>query len=264
MSDRFSLNGEIVIVTGGAGFLGKHICLSLAEQGAKVACIDREESMQNLLKGNANLHKYNCDVSNPVEVRGIVQKISDELGTPGVLINGAATKTSSLDNFFTAWSDYPSETWDEILSVNLSGTFYMAREVAKVMIAAKKPGSIVQLSSIYGSLGPDNRIYQGALWNGKEINTPPAYAASKGGVNGLTSYLSTTLAPHKIRVNTLTLGGIESLQNEAFIRAYSERVPLGRMGTQEEVCDAIIFLASKASSYVTGQNLFVDGGLSAW
>lgn len=259
MPDRFSLSGEVAIVTGGAGFLGQHICRALAESGAKVACVDREFD-----KSSPVDFPYTCDVSNPAEVLNTISSITKNLGSAGVLVNAAATKTESLDNFFTSWDEFPPETWDEILAVNLSGMFYVAREVAKQMITAGKPGSIIQISSIYGSIGPDNRIYNGALWNGKEINTPPAYAASKGGVNALSRYFATTLAPHNIRVNTLTLGGIQSLQNEDFVKAYSERVPLKRMGQPQEVADAVIFLASNGSSYITGHNLFLDGGLTAW
>jgi NAD(P)-dependent dehydrogenase (short-subunit alcohol dehydrogenase family) len=132
------------------------------------------------------------------------------------------------------------------------------------MISQRSGGSIVQTSSIYGVLGPDLRIYKGSRYLGREITTPAVYAASKAGVVGLSRYLATTWAIHQIRVNSVTPGGILSGQNDEFVSRYSDRVPLGRMGTPDEIASAVVFLASNASSYVTGQNLIVDGGLEAW
>jgi len=132
------------------------------------------------------------------------------------------------------------------------------------MIAQGRGGSIVQTASIYGIMAPDDRIYEGSHYLGRQINTPAVYSASKAGVVGLTRYLAAYWAKHGIRVNTLTPGGVESGQNEEFKRRYSARVPMGRMARAEEMVAALVFLASEASSYVTGQNLIVDGGLQAW
>jgi NAD(P)-dependent dehydrogenase (short-subunit alcohol dehydrogenase family) len=129
---------------------------------------------------------------------------------------------------------------------------------------AQGGGSIIQIASIYGVVAPDQRIYEGSEYNGRAINTPAVYSVSKAAVLGLTSYLSTYWADSKIRVNTLTPGGIASGQNSEFNNKYSNRVPLGRMGEASELTGALIYLASDASSYVTGQNIIIDGGLSAW
>src|SRR5690606_25978900 len=123
---------------------------------------------------------------------------------------------------------------------------------------------IIHTASIYGVVAPDQRIYEGSLYMGRQINTPAVYSASKAGVIGLSNYLAAYWAKDNIRVNVLTPGGIESGQNETFRNKYSNRVPLGRMGEANELHGALLYLASDASSYVTGQNMIVDGGLSCW
>ena len=125
-------------------------------------------------------------------------------------------------------------------------------------------GSIIQTSSIYGLAAPDQRIYSGSSYLGREINTPAVYTTSKAAVIGLTNHLATYWADKGIRVNTITPGGMESGQNEEFKWNYSKRVPMNRMGNPDEIVGAVIYLASNASSYVTGQNIVVDGGLTCW
>ena len=149
------------------------------------------------------------------------------------------------------------------MAVNLDGLFLVARAVGTRM-AARGAGSIVQTASIYGVRGPDPRLYEGSEYRGQPINTPPVYSASKAGVIGLTKHLATYWADRGVRVNTLTPGGVESGQNETFQARYGARVPLGRMARPDEMVGALLFLASDAASYVTGQNIIVDGGLSAW
>jgi len=142
--------------------------------------------------------------------------------------------------------------------------FLVAQATGRQMIAQGKGGTIIQTASIYGVMGPDHRIYEGSYYLNREINTPAVYAASKAAVIGLTKYLATLWADMGIRVNTITPGGVESGQNDIFKKNYSTRVPLGRMAQPQEMVGALIYLASDASSYVTGQNVIVDGGLSAW
>ena len=150
------------------------------------------------------------------------------------------------------------------MSVNLDGAFLVSQAVGRQMIAQGRGGSIINTSSIYGILGADKRIYEGSRYLEREINTPAVYAASKAGLLGLTRYLATHWAGHHIRVNAITPGGVESGQNEEFKNRYSGRVPMGRMADSDEMVSTLIFLASDASSYITGQNIIVDGGLSAW
>jgi NAD(P)-dependent dehydrogenase (short-subunit alcohol dehydrogenase family) len=132
------------------------------------------------------------------------------------------------------------------------------------MVEQNRGGSIIQTASIYGLLGPDPRIYQGSSYMGRAINTPVVYSASKAAVIGLTKHLATYWADKNIRVNCLTPGGVESGQNDSFKEKYSNRVPLGRMAQPEEMVGALLYLASNASSYMTGQNIIIDGGWSTW
>jgi NAD(P)-dependent dehydrogenase (short-subunit alcohol dehydrogenase family) len=267
---RFDLTGKVAIVTGGTGILGRHFCTGLAQAGAKVAVLDIDEKSSNIFAQEL-MQKYEtetlgvgCDISNPVDVQSKVGLIIEKWNCIDILHNNAATKTHNLKNFFTAFEDYSWETWQEVMNVNLGGYFLMAQAVGKQMCKQVNGGSIIQTASIYGILAPDQRIYQGSEYQGIEINTPAVYSASKAGVIGLTQYLSSYWGEKSIRVNTLTPGGVESGQNTVFNQNYSKRVPLGRMAKAGDLVGALLFLASDDSSYITGQNIVVDGGLSVW
>jgi NAD(P)-dependent dehydrogenase (short-subunit alcohol dehydrogenase family) len=131
-------------------------------------------------------------------------------------------------------------------------------------MAERRRGSIINTLSIYGVVAPDQRIYEGSSYEGRSINTPAVYSTSKAALWGLTKYLATYWADRGVRVNALTPGGVFSGQNDAFVQRYGARVPMGRMAEREEMCGALLFLASPAASYITGQNIIVDGGLTAW
>ena len=267
--DLFSLAGKVVLVTGGAGLLGQVFCQAFVEAGANVAIVDLNKDAANAVASkiakpkNQKVIAVECDVTSPQSVSKMVQSVVTQLGRIDVLVNNAASKGSNLDAFFEPFESYSLQTWREVMSVNIDGLFLVAQAVGNQM-KKQGGGSIIQTSSIYGVVAPDQRIYQGSEYNGRAINTPAVYSASKAAVNGLTSYLSTYWATSKIRVNSLTPGGIASGQNDEFKMKYSNRVPLGRMGEASELVGALIYLASDASSYVTGQNIIVDGGLSAW
>ncbi|MNW55194.1 Gluconate 5-dehydrogenase [compost metagenome] len=205
-----------------------------------------------------------CDVSNPTQVKELVNKAVSVMGEINILHNNAASKSSDLEKFLAPFEEYSLETWREVMAVNLDGFFLVAKEVGKQMIDQGNGGSIIQTASIYGIMAPDHRIYEGSNYLGKPISSPAVYSASKGGVVALTKYLATYWAEHRIRVNSLTPGGVESGQNEEFYNKYSARVPLGKMASQHDMVGALLYLASDASGYVTGQNIVVDGGLSAW
>ena len=268
-SELFSLANKVVVVTGGAGLLGQVLCQALVDVGANVAIVDldlasAETAAKKINKSDAQkVVAFESDITSPESVTQMVANVVKQLGRIDVLVNNAASKGSSLDAFFESFEDYSLKTWREVMSVNIDGLFLVAQAVGKQM-KKQGGGSIIQTSSIYGVVAPDQRIYEGSEYNGRAINTPAVYSASKAAVNGLTSYLSTYWASSKIRVNSLTPGGIASGQNSEFNKKYSNRVPLGRMGEASELVGALIYLASDASSYVTGQNLIVDGGLSAW
>jgi NAD(P)-dependent dehydrogenase (short-subunit alcohol dehydrogenase family) len=267
--ELFSLVNKVVVVTGGAGLLGQVFCQSLVDVGAHVAIVDldlasAETVAKRINKSDAQrVIAVGSDITSPESVTQMVTNVVKQLGRIDVLVNNAASKGSSLDAFFESFEDYSLKTWREVMSVNIDGLFLVAQAVGKQM-KKQGGGSIIQTSSIYGVVAPDQRIYEGSEYNGRPINTPAVYSASKSAVNGLTNYLATYWASSKIRVNSLTPGGIASGQNSEFNKKYSNRVPLGRMGEATELVGALIYLASDASSYVTGQNLIVDGGLSAW
>jgi NAD(P)-dependent dehydrogenase (short-subunit alcohol dehydrogenase family) len=267
--ELFSLANKVVVVTGGAGLLGQVFCQALVDVGAHVAIVDldlasAETVAKRINKSDAQrVIAVGSDITSPESVTQMVANVVKQLGRIDVLVNNAASKGSSLDAFFESFEDYSLKTWREVMSVNIDGLFLVAQAVGKQM-KKQGGGSIIQTSSIYGVVAPDQRIYEGSEYNGRPINTPAVYSASKSAVNGLTNYLATYWASSKIRVNSLTPGGIASGQNSEFNKKYSNRVPLGRMGEATELVGALIYLASDASSYVTGQNLIVDGGLSAW
>jgi NAD(P)-dependent dehydrogenase (short-subunit alcohol dehydrogenase family) len=268
-SDLFSLSGKVVLVTGGAGLLGQVFCQAFADSEAQVAVVDIDQPAAKSLaddvskKSGQKVSGFGCDITSPESVAQMVAAVVSDFGRIDVLVNNAASKGSNLDEFFKPFEEYSLRTWREVMSVNIDGLFLVAQAIGKQM-KLQGGGSIIQTSSIYGILAPDQRIYEGSEYNGRPINSPAVYSASKAAVVGLTSYLSTHWADSGIRVNSLTPGGISSGQNKTFDDKYSNRVPLGRMGKASELTGALIYLASDASSYVTGQNLIVDGGLSTW
>lgn len=267
MPDRFDLTGRGAIVTGGGGILGQGFCRVLAEHGARVAVFDvNDATAQQTVDaiGGGNAIAVACDVSDPRSVAEAVSRVVREFGGIDILHNNAASKSRDLAGFFAPFEEFTIETWRDVMSVNIDGMFLMAQAVGKQMLAQGRGGSIIQTASIYGVVAPDQRIYEGSQYLGRAINTPAVYAASKAAVIGLTRYLAAYWGAHGIRVNTLTPGGVESGQNDVFSQKYSARVPLGRMAQADEMQSALLFLASDASSYMTGQNLIVDGGLTCW
>ena len=266
----FDLNGKVAVVTGGAGILGQHFCAGLAESGADVAVVDlqtenAQKSAQLLAERyGVKAFGYGCDVSDPASVQTMVANVVAAFGEINILHNNAAGKSDDLDAFFAPFEDYSLDQWRKIMSVNLDGMFLVAQAIGKQMVAQGKGGSIIQTASIYGVLAPDHRIYEDSFYLGRQINTPAVYTASKAAVIGLTKHLATYWAEKYIRVNTLSPGGTESGQNDEFKRRYAARIPMGRMGNAPEMVGALLYLASDASSYVTGQNMIVDGGLDCW
>lgn len=271
LPDLFDLSGKTAIVTGGAGILGRGFCRALAEYGASVAIVDvQQKAAEDAAAEIAakvprdRLLPVACDVADPGSVAAMMKTVTGQFGAVHVLHNNAATKTDDLQAFFEPFEDYKLDTWRKVMAVNIDGMFLVAQAVGRQMIAQGTGGSIIQTASIYGIVGPDRRIYEGSSYLGREINTPAVYSASKAAVIGLARHLAAAWAEHRIRVNVLTPGGIESGQNETFRQRYSARVPLGRMGKASELHGALLFLASDASSYMTGQNIIVDGGLTSW
>ena len=261
----FNLKGKTAVVTGGIGILGKSFCAGLASFGANVVVIDLDEkkilSFVKELKGKYGTDSMgvSCDVTSPNEVNKTIESILNKYGSIDILLNNAQGETIAKD-----FEDCTLEDWRVTSSVNEEGYFLMSQAVGLSMAEKGNGGSIIQTSSIYGILGPDHRVYEGATIDGKQMGTRAVYSFTKAGVIGLTKYLATYWADKNIRVNTLTPGGVENGQHKKFIEQYSNRVPLNRMAKKDDLVGAIIFLSSDASSYITGQNIIVDGGLHSW
>ena len=266
----FDLTGSTAIVTGGCGTLGTVFARALGTHHCNVVVLDLPQTEpQSVAQSVADecccrAIGIACDIKEPEQDAEAVAATEREFGGIDVLVNNAASKSSDVRAFFKPAEEFSLETWREVMAVNLDGLFVMARDVGRSMIARKAGGSIVQISSVYGTLAPDPAIYEGATYQGEAMNTPPVYSASKAGIAGLTRYLAVYWAKHDIRVNTVSPGGVSGGQNETFRSKYGRRVPLRRMAEAHELAGTLVFLASKASSYVTGQNIIVDGGLSIW
>jgi NAD(P)-dependent dehydrogenase (short-subunit alcohol dehydrogenase family) len=265
----FDLTGKTAVITGACGLLGRRFAAGLAEFGAKLALVDlAEDATARLAREIAERHGVDaigiaCDVADPGAVQRMTEKVDHAFGGASILMNNAATKGDDLDAFFAPVERFSLDTWRKVMSVNLDAMFLVAQAIGTRM-ADRGGGSIIQTASIYGMLAPDQRIYEGSEYNGRPINTPAVYTASKAGVIGLTRHLAACWAARGVRVNTLTPGGVASGQNSEFTRRYSARIPLGRMAEADDMVGAAIFLASDAARYITGQNIAVDGGLSIW
>lgn len=264
------LDGKTAIVTGAVGILGKHFCRGLAESGANVVVSDLDEAACQAFAAEL-AQQYGvktvglgCDITVPGEATKMVARAVEALGDIHILHNNAGGKSKDLNAYFERFEDYSFEEWRSAMAVNIDGAFLVAQAVGKRMVEQGKGGSIVQTGSIYGAMAPDQRIYEGSEYLGRQINTPAVYSASKAAVIGLTEYLATYWAAQGIRVNCICPGGVESGQNDTFKQRYGSRIPLGRMARAGEMVGALVFLSSDAASYITGQVLMVDGGLSAW
>lgn len=265
-SPDFRLDGRIAVLTGSAGILGRRMARALLDQGAHVALIDRSPEALETLRTGLSAEQaprallIEADITDRAALEGARQEIEQKMGPVDVLVNNAATKS---EHFFEPFESFPLDDWHAVMNVNLTGVM-LGCQVFGSSMAARQRGSVINTLSIYGIAAPDQRIYEGSLYEGRPINTPAVYSASKAAVWGLTQYLASYWGHRGVRVNALTPGGVFSGQNDVFVSCYSARVPLGRMADQDEMCGALVYLASDASSYVTGHNLVVDGGLTVW
>lgn len=255
---------KTVVLTGGGGILGRAMVDRLTADGWQVAVVDRHadlaEKAAGLSREPGRAVACACDITDRAALADLHARVRADLGEVQALICNAATKS---DNFFEPFESFPLEDWNEVMAVNLTAPMLCAQEFGPQM-AARGAGAIVNTLSIYGIVAPDQRIYDGSLYEGRAINTPAIYSASKAGLWGLTKYLASYWGAQGVRVNAVTPGGIFSGQNDTFVGKYSARTMMGRMGEPHEIADAVTYLISDRASYVTGQNLVVDGGLSAW
>jgi len=269
--DKFDLAGKVALVTGGAGLLGTEFCHTLAQAGADVVVVDlnggaaRNVSRDLVASGHLSLD-IQTDITDSAAVKEMQAATMKEFGRLDILVNSAA-----LDPKFDpghnspgdsgTFEDYPLETWKQALDVNLTGMFLVCQAAVHPMLMQGN-GVIINVCSMYGLVGPDQRLYQR---QGQPARYKPVYySVTKAGVLGFTKYLATFYAGKNIRVNALTPGGVYNGHDETFLQEYAARAVLGRMAKKDEMNGALLFLASDASTYMTGANLVVDGGWTAW
>jgi NAD(P)-dependent dehydrogenase (short-subunit alcohol dehydrogenase family) len=266
--DVFDIVDKVVIVTGGLGQLGQRFAAALLERGAKVVIFDVGDS--HALDGFNTDNKdalvvVAVDVTQRESVEAGLARVNTKWGVPHALVNAAA-----LDSAPNApveengpFENYPESSWDQVIDVNLKGVFLCCQIAGRQMASAGR-GSIINIGSIYGLVSPDQRLYDYRRARGAPFFKPIAYSASKSGLVNLTRYLATYWAERNVRVNLLTLGGVFNNQDPQFLQEYCARVPMGRMARADEYNGAIVFLISEASAYMTGSNLIIDGGWTAW
>jgi NAD(P)-dependent dehydrogenase (short-subunit alcohol dehydrogenase family) len=262
MDSLFDVSDEIVVITGAAGNLGCAYAQAFLDRGAKVVGLDLSVSSKvKEQQKNSNYLFSVTDVTSKQSLQQALLAIETIFGTPTVLVNNAAIDSppSAPMEENGPFETYPESSWDNVLNVNLKGVF-LCCQVFGTAMAKKKKGSIVNISSIYGVVSPDQSLYQYRRDRGEVFYKPVAYSASKSGIMNLTRYLAVYWAKHSVRVNTLTIAGVFNNQDEIFLNAYCSRIPVGRMANMQEYCGSVLFMASKASSYMTGSNLVIDGG----
>ncbi len=276
MDCMFDLSDKIVLVVGGRGYLGRDFCAHLKGQKATVISADLEKLSQAASRSQEGVGddgafiQKNVDVTDQKSVRQLVEDILNEFGRIDVLVFSV---TSKPEDFYSPYVECTLEGWQSVVKVELDGVFLITQEVGRVM-EKQRHGSIILMSSIYGVVGNDQRIYEGAnldslyaagISTQKQIYSHSVYPVVKGALISLARYLAAYWGHLNIRVNCVSPGGVKHEgENENFVKKYSEKVPLGRKAEVNEISGAVVYLASDESSYVTGQNVIIDGGWTAW
>ncbi|UCE56865.1 MAG: SDR family oxidoreductase [Desulfobacterales bacterium] len=270
MKDLFGLKGEVSVVTGALGKLGPIWIETLLETGAPVFALDHPKARisEDFKKLQTQYDKSSlllafADVRERQALEAAYQQCRDTFGVPSVLVNNAGIDQppGQLDKGYLL-EDIPFLENREVFEVNTLGLFLVTQVFGSQMVKAGR-GSIINIGSLYASVSPDSRFYD-HIASDPPFLKPPAYGASKAAVVNLTKYLATLWAPHGVRVNALSPGGVLGTQDDEFKSKFCERVPLGRMAEASDLRGPLLFLASQASSYVTGVELVVDGGFTAW
>lgn len=259
IKELFDLKEKVIILTGAAGLLGREYANILSEAGADVILVDIIPPV-DILTENYGTNPLPCqiDISDKKQVKEMCEEVIKRYGKIDVLINNAVGYVDRGKKFFNKFEDYDIESWNKVLEINLTGTFLISQEVGKQMVK-QGYGNIINVSSTYGLVGADQRIY-----GDSGINAPISYAVTKGGIINMTRFLAAYYEGKNIRVNTLSPGGVFNNQNQEFVKNYEYKTILGRMADKKDYCGAMLFLCSNASSYMTGANLIIDGGWTAW
>lgn len=263
--DLFRLNSKIAFVTGGARNLGYDMALALAEAGADVAIsarsLDRAAAAAEKIAGitGRTVLPLQLEITDEGQVEAVVVSILAKFGRIDILVNNAGNVTSTPET--APFEKRSLSDWQNTIATNLTGVFLCSKHVVAKAMKLQRSGVIINIGSTTGVIGKDRRVYKGTSMGGATLD----YHAAKGGVISMTRDMAVYLAPENIRVNCISPGGFWRNQPEAFVKAYSETIPMGRMGQDgKEMKGAVVFLASEASSYCTGHNLVIDGGLSIW
>ena len=272
----FNLKDKVVLVVGGRGYLGREFCQALRSQNAIVISADLPDlskaAKKSLFKGCYNdIEQVDVDVTNKDSIASLVSMIKKKHSKIDTLIYSVTAKP---DDFYLPFTECSLEGWQSVIHAELDGLFLTAQIVGKLMESEKK-GNMIFISSIYGVVGNDQRIYKGSNLENlytdqeggsdKQIYSHSVYPVVKGGIISLTRYLAAYWGEKNIRVNCISPGGIyHEGENEEFLKKYSEKVPLGRKANSDEISSSVVYLSSDESSYITGQNLIIDGGWTAW
>ena len=239
------LKDKIILVTGGAGLLGTAIVQQLKGEGANVLNVDINADT------SADLSTIKADITDEQSINELVATVKNHFGRIDGLVNNAYPRTKDWGAKF---EDIPYESWKKNVDVQMNSLFYLCQQVTAVM-KEQGSGSIVNMTSIYGVVGPDFTVY-----GDTGMTMPAAYSAIKGGVINFTRYLAAYMGPYNIRINCVSPGGIFDNQNPVFVDNYNKKVPMRRMGLPADIAPPVAFLLSEESKYITGQNLIVDGG----
>jgi NAD(P)-dependent dehydrogenase (short-subunit alcohol dehydrogenase family) len=271
----FKLDDKVVVLIGGNGYLGRNFSKAILEYGGILHSCDRDlteyiDIKELKEKYHHKFHRHKVDCTKKDEIRALKNLIFDSEGRVDVLINSATMKG---DDFYLPFEEVSLEGWNIGLLGNLTIPFLTIQAFIPIMVKQRK-GSIINIASHYGIVGNDQRIYEGSNLHKiyvkdhpeiKRIYSHGVYNAAKGGLINFNRYLAAYYGKYNIRVNCISPGGIyQENENEKFVKKYSEKVPLGRKAKPDEINGAVIFLASDASTYVTGHNLIVDGGYTIW
>ena len=252
----FSCEDKVALVTGGAGLLGSEIAKALHDFGAKVYVGDVDEKKVKEISGDTGIKYVHLDITSEDSIGKAVETVGRDNGRLDIMVNSAYPRTK---DWGAKCEGIKFDSWRQNTDTHLGGYFLSSCTAAEMMKTQKTGGSIINLASIYGVVAPDFSIYEGT-----PMTMPAAYASIKAGVIAMTKYIATYYGQYNVRANCVSPGGIFDNQHEAFVKRYNAKTPLCRMGRPDEIVGAAVFLASDASSYVTGENILVDGGWTAW
>lgn len=258
----FSMQDKVVVIFGGSGKLGQQFSKTLRNNGAKVYVLDIKKRINE-----KDISFLKCDVQKKNNINNAIAKIIKKEKKIDTVIYNIYSKPK---NYYKNFQDYDLNTWKKVIDSNLTGAFLVSQIAIKNFLKRKIHGNIIFLSSTYGVVGPDPSIYQGLnfkknIYGGKfALNTPAAYSSTKTGLIGLAKYIATNFGKNNIRANVLSPGGVYDKQETKFVNKYKNNVPLNKMADWTDYNGAILFLASDASKYMTGSNLIIDGGWTAW